>query len=85
MILVAIGANLKLSEIPFLSSNILQNFKQIEQKTSEILRFNFFIALTDCICDVSVPVKMRLHENLENGDVHFDQMSDFGIGYIENN
>ena len=39
-------------QIPLLSSNSLQNLKQIEQKTPEILHFHFFIVSQDCVCDV---------------------------------
>ena len=34
------------------SSNSLQSFKQIKQKTPEILHFQFFIVLQYCVCDV---------------------------------
>ena len=34
--------HLKSGEIPLLTSNSLQSFKQIEQKTPEILHFHFF-------------------------------------------
>ena len=42
-----------------LRSNSLQSFKQIEQKTPEILHFNFFTVLQDCVCDVIFKVQMK--------------------------
>ena len=39
--LVAIGTKLKSDEIPLLSSNSLQNFKQIGHETPGILHFHF--------------------------------------------
>ena len=43
---------LKWSKIHLPSSNSLQRFKQIKQKTPEILHFHFFIVLQHCVCDV---------------------------------
>ena len=59
-----------------LSSNILQSFKQMEQKILEISHFHFFIVLQDC------SVTSYLIEN--DGVVHLDQIPDFEIGYLEN-
>ena len=50
---------MKLSKIPFLRSNNLQSFEQIEQKTPEILHFHFFIVLQDCAM-MPYQVKKRL-------------------------
>ena len=44
--------SLKSSEIRLFTSNSLQNFKQIKQKTPEVLHFHFFNVLQDCVCDV---------------------------------
>ena len=44
--------NLKSSKIPLLSFHILKNFKQIKQKTPEILHLPFFIIFLDCVCDI---------------------------------
>ena len=65
-----------------LSSNSLQNFEQIEQKTAEILHFHIFIILPD----VSVTSYLRENEaeNLQNGNVHLAQIPDFAMGYLEN-
>ena len=57
----------------------MQNFKQIKQKTPEVLRVHFFIVLPDCIC-----LRENEAENLQNGDVHLAQISDFGMGYLKN-
>ena len=52
LILVAITTKFESREIPLPNSNSLQDFKQIEQKTSAISHFHFFTVLQDCICDV---------------------------------
>ena len=67
-----------MSEILLLSSNSLQNFKRIEQKTAEILHFHFFV--------ISLMSYLRENEaeNLQNGDVHLAQIADFGMGYLKN-
>ena len=52
--------NVKSSEIPLLSSNSIQNFKQIEQKTPEILQFYFFHCLAGLRLWHYIFVKMRL-------------------------
>ena len=53
----------------------------MEQKAAEILHFHFFIA-----CRI-VPVTYFCEnevENLPNGDIHFVQIPDFGMVYLEN-
>ena len=52
--------NLKLNQIPLLSSNSMQSFKQIKQHTPEILHFHFFIVLQHCAVTSYLKVKMRL-------------------------
>ena len=88
MILVAIATefetkrNLKPSEIPLPSSGSLQSFKQIKQKTPEILHFHFFIPCS--IGSVTSYSSENEAENLENGDVHLAQIPDFEMEYLEN-
>ena len=74
--------NLKSSEICLLSSNSPENFKQIEQKNLEILHFHFSFScrigsVTSYLCENET-------ENLQNGDFHLAQISDFGMRYLEN-
>ena len=70
---------------PLLSSNCLQNFKQIKQKTPEILQlhFHFLIVLHDCVSDMSYLCQNEA-ESLQNRDVYLAQILDFGMGYPKN-
>ena len=77
-----IQENLKSSEIPLLSFNSPQNFKQIEQKNPEILRFHAFIfcrisSVTSYLCENEA-------ENHQNGDFHLAQIPDFEMRYLKN-
>ena len=65
-----------------LSSNSPQNFKQIEQKTAEILHFHIFIILP--IAYVTSYLRENEAENLQTGDVNLAQIPIFGMGYLEN-
>ena len=51
LVLITVATKFKPIEIPLLSSNSLQNFRQIEQKTAEISHFDIFVTLPDCVCD----------------------------------
>ena len=75
--------NVKSSEIPLLSSNSIQNFKQIEQKTPEILQFYFF-SLSCRIASVTLYFCQNEARNLQNGDFHLSQIPDFKMWYLEN-
>ena len=75
--------NLKLNQIPLLSSNSMQSFKQIKQHTPEILHFHFFIVLQHCARDIILKSENEA-ENLQNGDVHPAQIPDFETEYFEN-
>ena len=79
MVLVAIAAKFEIKQNFLLSSNSLQNLQQIKQKTAEILHFHFFIVLS-----VTSYLYENEAENLQYGDVHFAQILDFGMGYLEN-
>ena len=83
MILVAIATKFEMKQNPLPSSNSLQSFKQIKQKTSEILHFQFFIVLQYLVCDAHLIENEA--ENLQNGDVHLAQIPDFEMEYLENN
>ena len=83
MILVAIATKFEMKQNPLPSSNSLQSFKQIKQKTSEILHFQFFIVLQYFVCDAYLIENEA--ENLQNGDVHLAQIPDFEMEYLENN
>ena len=61
--------NLKLNQIPLLSSNSMQSFKQIKQHTPEIMHFHFFIVLQHCTRDIILKSENEAN-NLQNGDVH---------------
>ena len=74
--------NLKSSQIPLLSFNSPQNFKQIEQKNPEILHFHFFIFLQ--VAPVTSYLCENEAENLQNGDFHLAQIPDFEVRYLEN-
>ena len=60
----------------------MQNFKQMEQKTAEILHFHF--SLSCRIASVTSDLRENEAENQQNGGLHFAQIPDFGIGYLEN-
>ena len=64
------------------SSHRMQSFKQIKQKTPEILHIHFFIVLQHA----SVTSYLIENEavNLQNGDVHVAQIPDFEMEYLEN-
>ena len=68
--------------IPLPSSNRLQNFKQIERKTPEILHFYF--SLPCRIASVTSYPSENEAKNLQIGHVHLAQIPDFGMGYLEN-
>ena len=74
--------NLKSSEIPLLSSNSPQNFKQIKQKNPEILHFHVLFSCR--IASVTSYLCENEAENLQNGDFHLAQIPDFGMKYLEN-
>ena len=61
--------------------NSLQSFKQIKQKTPEILHFYFFIVLQHWRLSY---LNENEAENVQNGDVHLAQIPDFEMGYLEN-
>ena len=65
-----------------LSSKSLQNLKQIEQKTAEIMHSHF--SLSCQIASVMSYLYENEAENLQNGEVHLAQIPDFGMGYLEN-
>ena len=71
---------MKSSEIPLLSSNRLQSFKQIKQKTSEI--FTFMFSLSCSIASVTSYLSENEAENLQNGHVHLAQIPDFKMEYL---
>ena len=58
-----------------LSSNSLQSFKQVEQKTSEILHFHFFTVQQ--VASVTSYLNENEARNLQNGDVHLAQIPVF--------
>ena len=60
----------------------MQNFKQIEQKTPEILHSHFFNVLQDCVGDVILSENEA--KNLQYGDIHLAQIPNFEMGYLEN-
>ena len=60
-----------------LSSNSLQNLKEIEQKTAEILHLIF--SLSCRIASVTSYLRENEAENLQNGDVHPTQIPDFHL------
>ena len=64
------------------TSNSLQNFKQIKQKTPEILHFHFFNILQ--AASVTSYLSENEAKNLQNGDVHLAQIPDFEVRYLEN-
>ena len=57
--------NLKSSEIPTFTSNSLQNFKQIKQKTPEILHFHFSVPcrIASATSYLSENKTKNLHDN----------------------
>ena len=82
LVLVAIATHLKTNESLLLASNSLQNFKQIEQKTPEILHFH---SLMSCrIASVTSYLRENEAKDLQNGDLHLAQIPDFGMEYLEN-
>ena len=75
--------NLKSGEIPLLSFNSPQNFKQIEQKNPVILHFHFFIfSFSWRIASVMSYLCENEAENFQNGDFHLAQIPDFEIRYL---
>ena len=74
--------NLKSSEIRLLSSNSPGNFKQMEQKNSEI--FHFYFSFSCGIASVTSYLFENEAENLQNGDFHLAQIPDFRLRYLEN-
>ena len=47
------------SKIHLFTSNSLQNFKQIKQKTHEVLNFHFFNVMQHCVYDTGAPGTSR--------------------------
>ena len=74
---------MKLSEIPLPSSDNLQRFKQIKQKTPEMLQFHLFIVVA-ALLSVTSYLSANEAENLQNGDVHLAQIPEFEMEYLEN-
>ena len=74
--------NLKSSEIRLLSSNSPENFKQIKQKSPEILHFHF--SFSSRIASVTSYLCENEAENLQNGDFYLAQIYHFGMRYLEN-
>ena len=68
--------------MPLPSSNSLQSFKQIKQKTLEILHFHFLLSCS--IASVTSYLSENEAENQQNGDVHLAQVSDFEMEHLEN-
>ena len=64
------------------TSNSLQNFKQIKQKTYEVLHCHFLMSCR--IASVTSYLNENEAENLQNGDVHLTQIPDFELEYLEN-
>ena len=64
------------------TSNSLQNFKQIKQKTHEVLHFHFSMSCS--IASVTSHLSENEAKNLQNGDVHIAQIPDFEMEYLEN-
>ena len=62
--------------------NSLQNFKQIKQKTHEVLRFIFSMPCR--IASVTSYLSENEAKNLQNGDIHIAQIPDFEMEYLEN-
>ena len=58
-----------------LTSNSLENFKQIEQKIPEILHFHFFIVLQDA--SVTSYLIENDANNLQKVDIHLAQIAEF--------
>ena len=75
---------MKLNQIPLLSSNSMQSFKQIKQHTPEIMHFHFFIVLQHCARDIILKSENEA-DNLQTGDVHPAQIPDLKMEYLENN
>ena len=67
-------------QIPLFIPSSLQNFKQIKQKTPEILHFHFFNVLQDA--PVTLYSSENEAKNLQHGDVHLAQIPDFEMGYL---
>ena len=61
----------------------MRSFKQIKQKTPEVLHFHFF-SLSGSIASVTSYLSENEPENLQNGDVHLSQIPDFEMAYLEN-
>ena len=78
LICVAIVTKFEIKrENSLLSSNSLQSFKQIKQKTSETLQFNFLLSCS--IASVTSYLSENEAENLQTGNVHLAQNPDFEI------
>ena len=82
MILVAIATKFEMKEITLQSSDCLQSFRQTKKKTPEILHFHFSLS-----CSIASVTFFRKNEaeNLQNVDVHFAEIPDFEMEYVENN
>ena len=57
----------------------MQNFKQIEAKTPEIMHFHFF----NRIAFVTLYLSENDAKNLQSGDVYLALIADFGMIYLE--
>ena len=60
----------------------MQNFKQMEQKTPEILHFHFLLSCR--IGSMTLYLSENEAKNLQNGNIHLDQIAEFGMGYLKN-
>ena len=67
-------------KIPLLSSNRLLRFKQIKQKTPEILHFYFLLSCS--IASVTSYLSENEAENLQNGDVDLAQIPEYLENYL---
>ena len=59
----------------------MENFKQIGQKTPQLLHFHFLMPCR--IAFVTSYLSENEAENLQNGDVHLAQIPDVGMEYLE--
>ena len=80
--MVAIATKFQMKPISFAKSCSLQRFKQIKQKTPEIFHFQF--SLSCRIVSSTSYLSENEAENLQNVDVHFAQIPDFEMEYLEN-
>ena len=70
------------SEIHLFTCNSLQSFRQIKQRTHEVLQIHFSMSCS--IAFVTSHLSGIEAKNLQNGDVHIAQIPDFEMEYLEN-